>query len=402
MKVLKHVILVLIIAAALVAGAIAGIQQLQEGLGATALHEPGVWGLYVVCFAYFLGLGAGALTVASVAIHFGREQYRPVARAASVVALAALMLAGIFITADLGRPEKAHLMVTKMQLRSPLFWDFVILNALIGVAALYTFVPLRARLIEKGGTIGTLLDSKLKVSAGASRIVGLLAGPMIVIIPVLYLVTARVFSSLQARPAWHTASLAPTFLVSALLSGLAAVAIVTHLIGGFRATDTGKQAARVIAGGLLVIIVVDIVLFFVPLATMQQFDTSAQAGGAGHLSGGMVFELIVGLLLPFALIAAAWKRAPQLVAAPCVLILVGVLAKRWHIIISGSLHRNLPLPTGTYSPNGVELGVSAGIIGLGLLVVYVLMLLMARPAPEIGVAGGNSALSAAAQIDGGQ
>ena len=391
MKVLTHLILVLIIAAALVAGLIAGLAQFKEGLGATALHEPGVWGLYVVCFAYFTGLGAGALTVASVAIRSGREQYRPVARAGSVVALAALMLAGIFITADLGRPEKAYLMVTEMQLRSPLFWDFVILNALIGVAALYTFVPLRARLIEKGGAIGSLLDSKLKASVGASRIVGLLAGPMIVIIPVLYLVTARVFSSLQARPQWHTASLAPTFLVSALLSGLAAVAIVTYLVGGFRAPDTGEQAVRVIAGGLLVIIVVDVVLFFVPFVTMQQFDTSAQAGGVGHLSGEMVFELLVGLLLPFVLIAATRRRARQLLATPCVLILVGVLVKRWHIVISGSLHRNLPLPASTYSPNGVELGVSAGIIGFGLLVVYVLMLLMARPVPALDGSGGTAA-----------
>lgn len=371
-----------VLAALVAAGVIAGVVQLRDGLAATALHEPGVWGLYVVCFAYFLGLGAGALTVASAAFCTGRDEHRPVAVAASVVSLVALMVAGLFVTIDLGRPERAYLMILKMQVRSPLFWDFLALNTMAALATLYIVPSLRAALIRAGGSLGRLLETKLKALSALPRIVRLVAGPMVVIVPALYLVTTRVFSSVPARAPWHTSILGPVFLVSALLSGLAAVTVVTQLAGGFGGTEPGKRARRLAAGGLASLLIADVVLLFVPLGTMQQFDAPAISGIGGHLSSEVLFELVVGLLAPLVIILATWRRERPVLMAPCALILVGVLVKRWHIIISGSLYRNLPLPAASYHPNGVELAVSAGLLALGLLVAYVLVRLTTRPAPE--------------------
>jgi dimethyl sulfoxide reductase membrane subunit len=362
--------LIAVLGLLVVAGLAAGLVQFREGLAATGLGEPGVWGLYVVCFAYFLGIGAGALTLASVALRFGSTEHRPLATIASVVALVALMLAGTFITADLGRPERAYLMILKMQVRSPLVWDFMILNGLLMVAGLYVLVPVRSALIARGGAIGRLLDSKLSVLKRLPRVVTAVAGPMLVVAPVAYLLTARVFSSVVARDPWHTPLLAPAFLVSALLSGVAASAIAARLAGAAR------PAHRLLTTVLVVLIITDVVLLFVPVGTVQQFDAPSAAGA--HFSGAVLAELVVGLLAPLGLILATWRRERPLVMLPGALILVGVLIKRWHIIVSGSLHRSLPLPSASYWPNGVELAVCAGIASGGVLMIFLLARLTTR------------------------
>jgi Ni/Fe-hydrogenase subunit HybB-like protein len=105
---------------------------------------------------------------------------------------------------------------------------------------------------------------------------------MVVLVPSLYVLTVRVFAVLQAKPTLNTASLAPVFLVSALL------------------------------------------------------------------------------------------------AAPCVLILLGAFIKRWNTIIPAMLHRNLPLPAAHYQPNEVEVGVAAGLVACGVLFAYALTLAASR------------------------
>ena len=92
---LRRYAFIAILGLLILAGVAAGLWQLREGLAVTAMREPVVWGLYVVCFVYFAGLGAGALFVASLALALGRETGRPIARAAAPVGLIGLVLGGM-------------------------------------------------------------------------------------------------------------------------------------------------------------------------------------------------------------------------------------------------------------------------------------------------------------------
>ncbi len=379
MKLSKDFPFVAILAILMLVGAAAAVRQLTVGLGATALHEPVVWGLYVVCFAYFAGIGAGALTVASATLCSGSDKYRGLARSASIVSLISLMLAGMFITIDLGRPERAVLLVLKGRFQSPLVWDFIILNAMLVLAALYTLVLLRWEVLEKtrgaGGRLARLLTigHKPGKSGGESRIMRLLAGIMVVGVPVVYLLTVRVFATLRARPAWNTTALPSIFLVSALVSGLAATAVVTAL---FKQANSTGQVRRVLSNVIILLIGVDIVLSFSPFAGMRQFTSPSQDVIWAHIGSPAIVELIVGLLAPLMLLAATRnKRCPWL-GVPSVLILLGAFVKRWHIIIPAMLQRNLPLPEASYYPNVVECGVSVGIIAFGILLVHLAMRLV--------------------------
>jgi len=97
--------------------------------------------------------GAGALCS-------GREQARPLARAGAVVSLISPMVAGMFITIDFGHSERAWMLAAKAKLHSPLIWDFLIGDVLLGVAALYTaFGILAVGLLMRFGAAAAAADS---------------------------------------------------------------------------------------------------------------------------------------------------------------------------------------------------------------------------------------------------
>ena len=67
------------------------------------------WGMPIVLAIYLIGLSAGSLILSSLTYVFGREEYRPIARVAVLLAIVLIFGAMISIAVDLGRPEKSVL-----------------------------------------------------------------------------------------------------------------------------------------------------------------------------------------------------------------------------------------------------------------------------------------------------
>ena len=213
-------------------------------------------------------------------------------------------------------------------------------------------------------------------SRDVPKVVRGIAGAMVVVVPALYVLTARVFSTLRARPDWNTTGLAAVFVASALLSGLAAVGLVSGLRRRERAeTGSAESPMRLIGNGLMVVIVVDIFLTLSPLVSTRQFNSPSRYYIWASLEGAAILEFAFGLILPLVILMATRAR-PRLVL-PSVLILSGAFVKRWHIIIPAMRRRNLPLPEGSYHPNLTEFAVSAGLVALGILVLYALIRIVA-------------------------
>ena len=78
-------------------GLAAWIDELRYGLAATGMRDVVSWGMYIFTFAFFIGLSAGGLIMASSAEVFGIKALKPLSRlgvlsAAACVAVAALMI----------------------------------------------------------------------------------------------------------------------------------------------------------------------------------------------------------------------------------------------------------------------------------------------------------------------
>ncbi|MBI3991186.1 MAG: polysulfide reductase NrfD, partial [Candidatus Omnitrophica bacterium] len=125
------------------------LYQILKGMGVTGLKEPVVWGLYVVNFTFFLGMGAGILMI--LAFFSTRSDITDELRFfLSICAFIILSIAGIFIIVDLGRVDRFYYMIIYAKPQSPLFWDFVALNVFFGVSLLFCFVALRGLFLKKG------------------------------------------------------------------------------------------------------------------------------------------------------------------------------------------------------------------------------------------------------------
>jgi len=63
-------------------GLAAWIDELRYGLAATGMRDVVSWGMYIFTFAFFIGLSAGGLIMASSAEVFGIKALKPLSRLA--------------------------------------------------------------------------------------------------------------------------------------------------------------------------------------------------------------------------------------------------------------------------------------------------------------------------------
>ena len=69
---------------------------------------------------------------------------------------------------------------------------------------------------------------------------------------------------------------------------------------------------------------------------------------SGRYAPGFAVEILVGLVIPFVLLAvAAWRRRPQVVVLASVLALIGIFVHRANLIVIGLGKDPIALPPGT-------------------------------------------------------
>ena len=388
-------LLLLVIAAALAAYT----RQVTTGLAVTGLNTPVYWGLYVVNFIFFIGLSAGGVIVASLVHAFGLREFRPVARIAELMAIACLLLAMSFILLDLGRPDRMLFLLRHGRLQSPLIWDVTVVNAYLVISLTYGYFGTRADLVRaatayprRRGLYRLLALGYMDVSPPAlerdHRILRVLAMVGLVGAIALHTVTAWILGLVQARPGWYGAIMAPLFIVSATVSGLAL--LLVSVVFCRRALGLPIEARVVRSLGRLLAFAIPVLGYFLfaelltvlyarEPAALRVFEEMMFGRYAAVFWG----NLVLGLVVPMALLLVALFRASTsdaLIGLAAALVVLGVLAERWNIVIPplvGFAH--LPYPPGRYTPTAIELLLVAGVYALGGL----LFTLAARVLPLV-------------------
>lgn len=357
--------------------------QLTLGLGVTGMNAPAYWGIYIVNFVYLIGLSAGGVIVASLAYVFGLKEYKPIARIAELLAIMCLILSVIFITLDIGRPERLANIVLFGNPESPLVWDFIVIFVYLAICLIYGYlgtrpdivaamkaVPRRARfyrILALGYT--DVSPEALRRDERTLRIVATVALPTAV---ALHSVTAWILGLMKAQPGWHTALLAPLFVASAIISGLALVVVTTVASRRFLGLRIDDALISKLGRFLVWLIPVDFYFAFAEIITVQYGRQPAeftilQDVVTGPLAWSFWTEMIVGLLIPFLLIARPRTRTPRRVGVAALLVFIGVFFKRIDIVIPSLIFRWLPFPQGSYAPTWVELSLIAGVYAFGIL-----------------------------------
>jgi Ni/Fe-hydrogenase subunit HybB-like protein len=239
------------------------IGQLDQGLVVTGMSDQVSWGFYISNFAFLVGIAAAAVLLVIPAYLFHRVDVKSVVLLGEGLAVAAVICAMLFVTVDLGRPERVwHMFPVIGRFNWPmslLAWDVVVLSG-------YLALPLFVHYCHWRGQ-----EPVLK-----------LYFPVVVVAMFwaisIHTVTAFLFSANAGRPFWHTALLGPRFIASAFVSGPALIILVLQVIR--RVTDYPVKQSVIDTLALIMAVSLQISLFFVVAELFTDFYNETSHAGS--------------------------------------------------------------------------------------------------------------------------
>ena len=369
--------------------------QFTTGLIVTGMRDIIAWGLYIITFIFFIGLSAGGLIISSSSHVFGVERWKPIARLATLMAFVCVAVAGVTIVLDLGQPLRLLNLFTSPQIDSPFIWDLTVVMSYMIISVVDLWFMCRTDLAKKHSIfafgMNDLSDRAVARDHKAVKVISFVALPAAIM---LHSVTAWIFGLQTARPWWNTAVLAPVFLVSAMVSGLALLIVIALIVMWRGLLELDMSVLYEIGKLLAVVLLVDFFLKSAELLTEYWPQTDPSLARLSLVTAGpftplFILEWIIGGIIPLAILV--YPRTRKNIAGlmiACVLIIVGVFAYRIELIVPGFVVPLIALPpgqslgqyipgvgsyavTGTYTPTWVEYAVTSAMFALGAFIVTI-------------------------------
>ncbi len=345
--------------------------QARQGLGVTGMQDIVSWGLYISNFTFLVGVAAAAVMLILPAYIFRDPDFHKVVIIGEGVAVGALVMCLSFIVVDLGGPLQAWHLIPGIGLfnwpSSILAWDVLVLN---GYLLLNLFVP------------AYILYSRYMNRKPDERKYRPFVFLSIFWAFGIHLVTAFLYEGLPARPFWNNPLLGPRFLASAFAAGPALITLVLAIIH----TRTKFKLDTSLFNKLRLIIVVSAIINLIMLFSeiFKEFYTpthhSVSAvylffGLEGHNSLVPWIWTAIAMNITATLVLAfnVGKNNPTILLPAAVLLFFGIwIEKGVGLIVPGFI----PSPLGEivdYAPTMTEIGVTVGVLALGMLVVTFLI-----------------------------
>ena len=341
-------------------------RQLQTGLVVTGLSDQVSWGLYISNFAFLVGIAAAAVLLVIPAYIFERADVKGVVLMGEGIAVAAVIMAMLFVVVDLGRPERVwHMIPLLGRFNFPLSllaWDVVVLS---GYLLLNLAIPFY------------ILYSKYRGFEPQLR----LYFPFVVLAIFwaisIHTVTAFLFSANPARPYWHTALLGPRFIASAFVSGPALMILTFQVVRKVSTYRVNQSVIDLLA--VIMTFALQINLFFIAAELFTDFyNEGAHSAsirylflglqGYGSLTPWIWTALCFNLTAVTILTIHPLRKKMRTLNIACVLAVLGIwIEKGMGLVVPGFI----PTPLGEifeYTPTALEFSVSAGIWALGCLI----------------------------------
>lgn len=343
----------------ILAGAIAWVFQLWNGLIVTGMSDQVSWGFYISNFAFLVGIAAAAVLLVIPAYIFHRDEFKSVVLIGEGLAVAAVVGAMLFVIVDLGRPDRLlHLIPVLGRFNWPqsmLAWDVLVLN---GYLALNLAIPCYVHYCHYQNK-----EPKLA-----------LYFPFVLLAIVwaisIHTVTAFLFASSSARPFWNIALLAPRFIATAFVSGPALIILVLQLLKRFTRYPVPETVIDTLA--LIMTVALQISLFFVGAELFTDFyNEGSHAASVRYLYFGLdglnSLQSIIWTALAMNIVAVLilsihpLRRRRWLLNIACLLAFCGIwIEKGMGFVVPGFI----PTPLGEvfeYSPTAIELVLALGV-----------------------------------------
>lgn len=333
-----------------VIGLVAAYNVVTVGLSVTNMNDRVPWGFWEAVYIFLTGLSAGSFIISSLGL-FGIEKFKPISRIAIIQAIVLLIVAPTFLLLSLGLPLRFYkIYFVIMNPTSVISWGAWLLLIYPVICVFYGFYTMRRDMVKT-----PLTDEQIAADNRKVVFWGKLGVPAAVMV---HGYTGVLLGLVAGRPLWNTALMPVLFLTSAIVSGMALLIIISHVMEKFSLLRLEKNLIKDLAGIMLAVLIVD--LFFIACEVL----TGIYNHGSEHYEAMMVLitgryawsfigiEIILGAILPILILAYSRSTVAILISAS--LIIIGVLAMRWNFIIGGQVIPVYGGPTGEYVPSLIE------------------------------------------------
>jgi len=366
-------------------GLFAYYYQLRHGLGATGLNTPEYWGIYIICFVFFIGISHAGTLISAILRVANAEWRRSITRSAEFITVLVIGFGAVQPVLDLGRPDRVLNVILNPQPFSPLLWDIMSIGLYLTASSIYLYIPmipdlarirdlgLRPRLLYWFLAIG--YRDTPTARAALERIIAVLAVAVIPIAVSVHTVIGWIFA-LTLRPMWHSAIFGPYFVVGAIFSGIAALIIAMTILR--RVYNLGAYFKDIHFENMgLLLLVMAIIWFYFTFAENLTVWYGGEEAELATLYSKLIgdfavpFWLMVAtcFFIPFALMARKATRNVTGTTVASVAVVIGMWLERFNIVVPTSLHPRVEMQAVHYLPSWVELSIMAGTFS-GFILVY--------------------------------
>src|SRR3974390_3900102 len=231
------------------------------------------WSVLIVLYPYITGLVAGAFILASLERVFKVEAVRPTYRLGLLTAAPFLLVAPLPLQLHLGHPERSlEMYLTPHTSSAMAMFGFVYLWYLMAVLVMEIWLDYRRDIVLmmqssrglKKWLYGAISLGATNISEGALR-VDSRAGWVITLIGIpsaflLHGYVGFIFGSVKANPWWSTPLMPVVFLFSAMVSGIAAVMLLSMLLTAIRSRVIDMGCVDTVAKYLFYAFLIDFTL----------------------------------------------------------------------------------------------------------------------------------------------
>jgi Ni/Fe-hydrogenase subunit HybB-like protein len=336
-------------------------KQMVYGLGVTGMTDQVSWGLYIANFTFLVGVAAAAVMLVIPVYVYHNRPLHDLVIFGELLAVSAIIMCMLFVTVDMGRPDRLHHMMLRFNWPvSMLTWDVIVLNGYIllnlHICGYLIYCAYQRR---KPSRLFYIPFVFIAIAWAVS----------------IHTVTAFLYSGLGSRPIWNQAILAPRFIASAFASGPAIIIITLQIIHRFTRYDVPREALMLLRQIVLVALTISMFLLISELFT-EFYTDSTHVVSVVYLFFGLhgyyglvpwIWTAIVFNTIALVILYLPASRSLKYLNIACVLLIIGLwIEKGMGLIIPAFI----PTPIGEiveYYPTLNEVMVTVGIFAFGTL-----------------------------------
>lgn len=356
------------LAAVVLWGVIAYLQQLRDGLIVTGLRDQISWGLYITNFVFFIGISHAGTLISAILRVTHTDWRRPITRMAEGITVVALCIGAPMVIIDLGRPERMLNLIRYGRIQSPILWDVLSVSTYLTGCVLYFYLPMipdlavlaeqptlaawRRRLYQSLSLGWTGTHEQKELLEKAISVMAVIIIPLAVSV---HTVVSWIFS-MTLRPGWDSSIFGPYFVIAAIFSGAASVILLMYILRRIFRLEAYLEPRHFRNLGILLLAFNMLYLYF----NINEYLTVGYKfpGNDRVLLDRLFFGdyapffwsvQVLGVLVPMLLMMAVlgMKRYQQFtvpgIALASLLVVVGAWAKRYLIIIPALSSPYLPM-----------------------------------------------------------